>query len=311
LLALCFFASIARGSVLTQADSDLQQGRVDVAAAALQQVLRTQPQNALAHQLLCRVYYSQDMADPAVQECEFATASEPSNSQNHLWLARAYGLKASHANPLKALGLAKKVHEQFESAVRLDSHNVHAMSDLGEFYVAAPSIVGGGLDKARELAARMQPLFPAQAHRILALIAVKSNDLPTAEAEFKAAVTVARSPEAYIDLASFYAQHNHAGQAVAMIDAALSADSARSAPHVDAASILTSLHRSPDLAERSLREYLASPAKSDEAPAFKVHLQLGQILARQGETAAANREYAAAVALASGYTPARKALQST
>ena len=47
---------------------------------------------------------------------------------------------------------------------------------------------------------------------------------------------------------------------------------------VDAASILTTAHRSPELAERLLRDYLSSPSKSDGAPAFKVHVQLGDLL---------------------------------
>jgi len=78
---------------------------------------------------------------------------------------------------------------------------------------------------------------------------------------------------------------------------------------VDVSSLLTSMHRSPDVAVRVLREYLASPAKTDEAPAFKVHVQLGQLLAGRGDTAGAHCEYVAAVALASGYAPAKKALQ--
>ena len=80
---------------------------------------------------------------------------------------------------------------------------------------------------------------------------------------------------------------------------------------VDAASILTAANRSPELAERLLREYLSSPAKTDGAPAFKVHVQLGDLLLKQGDAAGAHREFAAALALASNYVPARKALQGT
>ncbi len=43
-------------------------------AAVLQPILKAQPNDARARQLLCRVYYSQDMADGAVRECEAATA---------------------------------------------------------------------------------------------------------------------------------------------------------------------------------------------------------------------------------------------
>src|SRR5882757_8458018 len=66
-----------------QANIALQQGKVDEAAATLHTILAAQPNNALAHQLLCRVFYAQDMADPAVHECELAVANAPTVSDHH------------------------------------------------------------------------------------------------------------------------------------------------------------------------------------------------------------------------------------
>ena len=312
LLAILLSAPLvsSQASSLSQANEALQRGRVDEATAQLQTILANQPGNAQAHQLLCRSYYAQDLADPSIHECELAVANAPNDSANHLWLGRAYGLKASHAGPFTALGLAKKVRSEFEQAVAADPNNIHAASDLGEFYIGAPGIVGGGVDKAEALAARIQPRFPAQAHRLQALIALKKKDSVTAESEFKAAANASRSPEAYIDLASFYQRHDNPDLAVATIKSAIAADSAKDDALVDAASILTSAHRSPELAERLLREYLVSPARSDATPAFKVHLQLGDLLDQRGDHAAAHNEYAAALALASNFAPARKALQT-
>jgi tetratricopeptide (TPR) repeat protein len=295
----------------TQANAFLQQGRADEAVAGLHQLLVTQPGDPDAHQLLCRAYYAQEMADNAIHECELAVAIAPSSSDDQMWLGRAYGLKASHASPFTALGLAIKVHNAFERAVQLDSENIHAMSDLGEFYVAAPSLIGGGLDKARALAARMQPHFPAQAHRLLALIAEKKSDYATAEAEYTKAVAAGKTPEAYIDLGHFYQRHNELEKMVDALQAGVAADHRKGASLVDAASILTDAHRSPELAESLLRAYLASSAKTDDAPAFKVHVQLGELLAHRGDLAEAHREYANALALASNYVPARKAMQGS
>ena len=289
----------------------LQQGKVDQASALLQQTLAEQPGDAWAHALLCRVYYAQDMADSAVSECEKAAANAPNDSDTQMWLGRAYGLKASHANPLVAFGYARKVAASFQRAVALDPNNFHAMNDLGEYYVSAPGIVGGGIDKAQDLALKMRLRFPAQSHRLSALIAEKRGDLTTAESEFKAAADTAKTPEAYVDLGHFYQRHHEPDKAVAPLQAAIDADRHRDAALVDAASILTAAHRSPDLAESVLREYLTSPAKSDAAPAFKVHVQLGNLLASRGDTAGAHDEYAAALALASHYAPARKALQGS
>ncbi len=295
----------------TQAKALLQRGRVDEATTSLRAILAAQPGDAQAHQLLCRIYYAQEMADNAIHECELATSSAPASSDNQMWLGRAYGFKASHANPLSALNLAVKVRVAFERAAQLDPENIHALNDLGEFYVAAPSIIGGGIDKAQALAARMQPHFPSQAHRLLALIAEKKKEDAIAEAEFSNAVAAGKTPEAYIDLGHFYERHHQHDKMIEALQSGVASDRRKGPSLVDAASVLTDAHRSPELAESLLRAYLSSSGKTDDAPAFKVHVQLGDLLAHQGDPAAAHREYAAALALASNYAPARKAMQGS
>jgi tetratricopeptide (TPR) repeat protein len=295
----------------SQANILLEQGRVDEAAASILAVLDEHPDDAQAHQLLCRIYYSEDMADSAIHQCELAASYARSDSDNQMWLGRAYGFKASHASPFTALSLAIKVRIAFERAVELNPENVNAMSDLGEFYVEAPSLIGGGLDKAQALAGRMQSHFPAQAHRLLGLVAERKKENAVAEAEFGNAVAAGKTPEAYIDLGHFYQRHNEPDKMLEALQSGVLADRRRGPALVDAASILTAAHRSPELAETLLRNYLASSAKTDGAPAFKVHVQLGDLLAHRGDSAAAQREYAAALALASNYAPARKAMQGS
>ncbi len=291
----------------------LMEGRVDDALTMLRSTLAANPSDNTALQLLCRVYYAQDQADEAIHECERATASQaPNNSQasdNQLWLGRAYGMKARHAGPIAGFTLARKVQNSFSRAVELNPSNVAAMNDLGEYDVAAPFIVGGGMDKAHALAGRMMPNFPAAAHRLLAWIADAENDLPTAESEFKRAVGVQGSPEAWINLAQFYQAHQRPDDVVSAIKSSLAADRTHGPALVDAASLLTAAHREPDLAERCLRDYLASHAKSDAAPAFKVHLQLSRLLAARGDTKGATREVDAAATLAPSFARAARPAQ--
>lgn len=308
-LLVLLFGSRLFAEDVTAANALLQQGRVDEARISLQTLLAAQPGNSYAHQLLCRVYYAQDMADAAIRECELAASQDPGSSNTQMWLGRAYGMKASRAHPLIAFGLARKVRYAFEQAVQLDPQNVQAMSDLGEYYVDAPAILGGGLDKGRALASRMQPRFPSQSHHLLALIASEEKNYVTAESELKQAILAGRMPAAYIDLGQFYQRQNEPDKALEALKEGIDADRRKDASLVDAASTLIAMNRSPQLAEALLREYLSSPAKSDDAPAFKVRIELGDLLAHQGDSASAQKEYAAAIALASNYAPARKSLQ--
>lgn len=293
-----------------QALAALNQGRIDDAIRLLQSQTNQNTHDALGHQLLCRAYYSIEIEDSAISECEAAVAEASSNSDNYLWLGRAYGLKASRANPVAAFRLARKVAAAFEQAAALNPTNASALSDLGEFYIAAPSLVGGGLDKAEKLSDRMMPISATKAHRILALIAEKRGDTAAAEAEFRKAVEAQPSPDSFIDLAAFYQRQKRNDQCVTAIQAALRLDHAKDAALVDAASILTDANRSPQLAQQLLTTYLASSAKSESAPAPKVHVQLGDMLLKSGDKAAARREFMAALALASSYAPAQKALNS-
>jgi Tfp pilus assembly protein PilF len=290
----------------------LQEGRGDDAAALLRATLAANPGDALAHQLLCRVFYAQDEADDAIHQCELAVSTAPATgelaSDNNLWLGRAYGMKARHAGPIAGFTLARKVEASFSRAVELNPDSVAALNDLGEYYVAAPFVMGGGSDKAHALAARMMPRFPGAAHRLLARLADSDNNLAAAESEFKQAVAADRSPGAWIDLAQFYQTHARPDDALSAVKSALAADRTHGPALVDAASILTKANRAPDLAERCLRDYLASRAKSDAAPAFKVHLQLSRLLAARGDPSA-DREVAAAAALAPAFTRSARTSQ--
>ena len=283
----------------------LDDGRVEDAVALASASLAGNPGDANAHQILCRAYYAQDRADEAVHECETAVAlpqSQQSASTNQLWLGRTYGLKASHAGLINGFKLAKRVQACFAKSVDLDPSNVSALNDLGEYYVYAPSIVGGGTDKAKVLAARMMPRFPAQAHLLLARIAVDAKDNGTAEAEFKHVIAIQKNTQSWVDLAAFYQTHSRKDDAVAAVKAGLAVDRTHGPAIVDAASILIAMHRETELAEQCLRLYLSSNAKTDEAPAFKVHVELSRLLAARGLSAEAGQHMQTAAALAPVFT---------
>ncbi|MDQ2924947.1 MAG: hypothetical protein M3R43_05260 [Acidobacteriota bacterium] len=294
-----------------RAKHSLMLGRVDEAVIELGQTIAADPRNGAAHLLLCRAFYAQESAAAAVGECEAALANGLANdSHAQDWMGRAYGMKADRSGPLTGLSLAKKVKAAFEKAVQLDPENGGAANDLSEYYVAAPSIVGGGLDKATALAARVEARLPQQAHRMRAFVARKKKDYVTAEREFRAAVSVAGRADAWTDLGDFYARRGQSDQAVAALHNAVEANAAADASLLDAASILGSIHREPRMAMQALRQYLASNAMSDAGPAFKAHYQLGKLLEAEGNKPAAKSEYEAALALAANYAPARNALQA-
>lgn len=298
----------ARAADLSPATRALLNGEADIAVSLLHPILAANPADGQAHLLLCRTYYAEEQPAAAAPECAAALKTLSADSTAQDWAGRAFGLEASRAGPINGLRLALKVRAAFEAAVQLDPQNGDAVNDLSEYLIDAPAVIGGGFDKAAHLADESQARLPQQAHRIRALSAEKQKDYATAEREFQAATAVANRPDAWVDLGAFYARRHQPDQAVDALRHALAADHAHDASLVDAATILIQLQQEPRLAERALRDYLASRARSDAAPAFRVHVTLARLLRTQGNAQEATIELHKALALASGYAPARKEL---
>jgi tetratricopeptide (TPR) repeat protein len=286
----------------------LAAGRADEAIQVLQQQINRSPTDAESYNLLCRAHFMLEQWDAGISTCERARNLDPHNSLYHLWLARTYGEKADRAGFLSAAGLAKKVRMSFERAVELDPKSWEARTDLAEFYLEAPGIVGGGKDKARQQADALMSLNPAMAHWIAGRIAQKEKDTAGAEREYRAAITVSHGGvREWVDLAIFL---RHANRLDEMEQALYNLDNApvdRPESLMDGASILLRTGRDPTLAVRLLRRYLASPV--EEGPAFKAHEMLGELLEKQGDRKGAVEEYRAALALAHTYTRAQENLK--
>ncbi len=292
------------------AESFLLQGRADDAAAALKASLSAQPSNAAAHLLLCRVYLAEELAPQAVAECQAALDHGLANdSAAQDWTGRALGLEASKAGIVSGLKLAFQVRNAFEAAVTLDPASEAACVDLGEYYTSAPSIVGGGTDKALALASRIESTLPETAHRIRAMAAEREKDYATAEHEFQAEIAVAHRPGAMIDLAAFYQRRHQHDKAISAAEMTIAADREIDSTVVDAATLLDENHQFGP-AQQAMRNYLAHPEKSDKAPAFRVYTLLGAMQAKSGDKTGARADFQQALSLASAYAPAQKGLGS-
>lgn len=304
------FAAPARADDLRPAEQDLLQGHADQSIAALRTTVAHNPGNAQAHLLLCRAWLSEQRGTEAAEECQAALDSglaHDASAQD--WAGRAFGMRAEHAGPIAGLKLAGQVRTAFHTAYELDRRNPAAANDLGEFYVNAPFIVGGGVDKALALADEIQSSLPEIAHRLRALAAEKRGDTGTAEREFIAATQVAQAAGAFVDLGCFYVRQHMTDKAVAAARRAVAVDRTFDANVVDAAGSLTDVNQTSQ-ATQILRGYLDRGQKSDQAPAFRVHTMLGDILVREGNRDDARKEFQTALSLASSYAPARKGLGS-
>jgi tetratricopeptide (TPR) repeat protein len=306
---LVFMMATAVGAQsLATAQNEARAGRVDAAEAAAKAVLATDKSNAVAHALLCSLYNSIELRDEAVTECEAAASLAPNNSQYALELARTYGNKADHSGALTGMRIVGKIRANFERAVSLDGHNIEALSDLGQFYVDAPGIVGGGTDKAKMLVSRLAQLSPARAHRLQAMIDAKDKNDAAAIEEYNAALSASRTPEAFYDLANFYRSHKQLDKAAENARLAIQQDKQHGPDTLDAAGLLIDIKRDLPTAQTALQGYINAP-QTGVAHYARAHVLLANALQATGDSAGAKKEFVAAAALASRYEAARKGSQ--
>jgi tetratricopeptide (TPR) repeat protein len=290
------------------ADELLKSGRADEAIRALNAEIQTNSSDASAYNRLSRVYFQLEQWDTAMRMAERSVALEPRNSLYHQWLGRAEGRKAEVSNPFTAFGLARKVKAEFEKSVALDGNNLSARADLAEYYIEAPSFLGGDRNKARQQAEAVAPSDPALADYITARVEEKQGS-GHAEEEYQKAITAGGDSARYwVELAHYYKRAARPQDMELAINRSLTAANHDGLPEYDGAFLLLDTGRNFPGAIKMLRSYLAGDNSSEDGPAFHAHYLLGRLLEKQGNHSSAAEEYRAALALASQFRPAKGAL---
>jgi tetratricopeptide (TPR) repeat protein len=176
--------------------------------AAIHLLANIPTKDAAVNELLGQCYFGSGDYKKATTYFESAAGAEPRNSVYQLWLGRVYGRRAESAFAFSAMSWATKSRTSLEKAVELDVNDWEAVDDLFDFYLQAPSLVGGGLERAQKLTVIIARRDPAEAAYDEARIAEARKQYDAAERHLKRAVALApHQPGRYLALAKFCAQH--------------------------------------------------------------------------------------------------------
>jgi tetratricopeptide (TPR) repeat protein len=113
--------------------------------------------------LMGRDYYMLGDFSKALRYLKAAVAADPENAEFLESLGCAYARRAETLDPLRAAVLGKKAQQAYERAVQLNPKNADALSDLFDYYLHTPAVLGGGYGKAETVAERMSAIDPTQA----------------------------------------------------------------------------------------------------------------------------------------------------
>jgi tetratricopeptide (TPR) repeat protein len=270
------------------------------------------PKDARAANELGRTLLAGGDTARAVEWFEKSVSLEPENAEYHVWLGRGYGYQAMRASVLKQPGLARKVRREFETASRLDPDNLEARFALIEFYVRAPGILGGSLEKARSEAGEIRKRNALEGHRASGRIAELRKEPDQALEEYRQALAeFPESAEPSYWIGAFYARRSDYANAFEAYEKLLESDPGQMAVRYQIGRLASISGQNLELGEECLRRYLEHEPGPDEPSLASAHYHLGVLYEKTGNPELARREYSAALEIEPSLADARQALSRT
>ena len=143
--------------------------------------------------------------DKAIEHCEKATELNDDVAEYHYWLGQALGMKAMDSNVFKQAWLAPQIRDEFEKTVALDSTHIQGRIQLMNYYIQAPSFMGGDIDKAMEQAKIVKKQDKFNGALSLARIYATQDKIDLALAEYR------QLEEQYGDSTKYFYLYNSYG----------------------------------------------------------------------------------------------------
>jgi len=285
-------------------------GRYRRAAQALQAAVERNPQDASLHYWLGRCFFEIRDYSRAISSLEHATELDPGRSAYHDWLGRACGRRAdesSHSNMVSALSLARRTHQEFEAAVRLDATNISAQRDLIAFMANAPGSLGGGEGNALAQIRALSAVDPVEGALALADLYAVQKKFAQASAEYQKVLASAPNHiNAYLEVADYYRDQGDSEHMEQAVEAAVKiAPSDRRLSYYRGV-VLVLEKKDSAAAENDLRTYLETVPDNSEVPAHSSAYEwLGKLYENEKKPDLAAEQYQAALTL----DPQNKALR--
>jgi Flp pilus assembly protein TadD len=246
------------------------------------QVLSANPApDATIYALMGKNYFMLADYSMAIRLFEKAHSLRPQDCDYELWLGRAYGRRAETGSWLLAAPNASKARQHFERAAALDPHNAEAMNDLFDYYLNAPEVLGGGLDKAERIAGKIARERPPESHSELGRIAERRKQYTEAENQLRRAMDLAPGQVGRVlDLARYLAKLGRAAESDALFVEASQLGPRDPRVLFARAKTYIEQRRNPDETRSLLRQYLKSCLTPDDPSKAAAEKLLGQVSAR-------------------------------
>lgn len=302
--------------VLAGQDSDtsaihlFESGKYREAKSVLEPTLKTNTRDAAAAFYLGRIALEENRSDRAVEYFQTATSLDPKSSVYFLWLGRALGRETRQASVLRRPGLARRTKVAWERAVALDPDNLDARSDLIQYYLQAPGILGGSTARALEQAEAIRERNALRGSLELGAIYERDGRLDDAEKAYLGAARERsdRHVGAY-RLGVFYQNTGAYDKAFELFESMLEANPMEYGALFQIGKTGAMSGERLDRAADALEAYLrTTPGRNDPSLAA-AHWRLGMVHEKRRDRRRAKAEYETAVRLDPTFRPATESLR--
>lgn len=303
------FPSLLAANSLAEAEALLKDNDPR-AGAVVERLAKARPQDPAVRLLQLRVLLQDpENAGKAVDFGESLVDDEPTFAPGYLWLANAYVYRIGQVGNFTRATMAPKLRRTLERAVELDPDLHEARSALMEYYLQAPGIVGGSVDKAKAQIVELQRRDPPRGHFAQGRLAQYEEREDDARRHYLAAYAARPDSASYRMTAGFiHQQDENWDEAFALYEAWT-----RDEPK--AVGAWYQLGRTAVLSEQRLeqgiaafRRFLALPEQRGQPEHKHAWYRMGQALALAGDKAAAREALQKALTIDPDLQEAKDAL---
>jgi len=280
-------------NVLADAQREFNAGHYHKAVDALTGAAAKSPDDAPLHFLLGQCYYELREFTRAVSSFERSVQLVPNQSEYHDWLGKAYGRRAEETVFLSAMSWARKTHKEFEAAVHLNPSNFQAQRDLIRFEIYAPSIVGGGDDRALKHIEDLEKIDALQGQLARGELFATKKKFAEADAVF-AKILESNTDRigVYFEAADYYRDRMNSARMGEAIAAAERIDSDDRRLKFYRGVMFVVEKKNPTEAESLLKSYISTVPDNSDLPSHSQALEwLGKLHESQGKFSEAAENY--------------------
>ena len=293
IIVLLFISFSISAQPVERAKNLFQNQKGAEAKKLLLTVKDTNKEYADAQYWLGRIAFEEKNYDDAEEYFEAAIEANDKVAEYYTWYGNTLGTIAGDANFLKQGMLAPKMKSAWEKAVALDPTGIDPRESLVQYYLQAPAIAGGSVDKAIEIANQIVKLKPAEGHRQLGNIYFKEKRMVEAEKEF---IAMTNADPAYVSgLANFYMLQKQYDKAFNLFEEGVkkNPEDMLAIYQIGKTSALSGQRL--DRGEECLRKYLTYTPKQNEPSHAGANMRLAQIMEKRGKKSEAKKLYELAI----------------